>query len=173
MKKFFIIVIVVLLIGGGAYLISKKEAKAPAVDNQQNQNQNPAQSQNNQPASSTPSIQTNVKGSTGPDYTPPGQTGENAGSNIQVYEVDFDGTSYSPSPSNIKVGDYIFFKNKSAGDFWPVADSANTIAAFPSFNPSAAIASGKEYKFQFTKAGSWSFGDNLKPNTAFTVNVSE
>jgi plastocyanin len=173
MKNFFIIVIVVLLIAGGVYLISKKEAKAPAVDNQQNQNQNAAESQNNQPASAAPSNQTNIKGSAEPDYTPPGQAGENSGSNIQVYEVDFDGTSYSPSASNIKVGDYIFFKNKSAGDFWPVAGSANTIAAFPNFNPAAPIAAGKEYKFQFTKAGAWSFGDNLRANTVFTVSVSQ
>jgi plastocyanin len=177
MKKLFIVAIVVLLIAGGVYLINKKEAKAPAEGNQQNQNQNaaqsPAQSQNNQPASSTPSIQTNVKGSNGPDYTPPGQTGENAGSNIQVYEVDFDGTAYSPAAIKISINDWVFFKNKSSADFWPAAGSANTIAAFPNFNPSAAIAPGKEYKFQFTKAGSWSFGDNLHANMVFTVNVSQ
>ena len=177
MKKIIIGLVVLVALGGGYYIFSKKEAKAPAVENSTNNlNQNPTTS--GQPAttpSAQPQTQTGVKGNTGADYTPP-QTeagGENPGSNIQVSEVDFDGTAYTPSVSKIKAGDYIFFKNKSSGDFWPVAGSANTIAAYPKFNPAAPIAAGKEYRFQFTKAGDWNFGDNLKANAVFEVSVSQ
>lgn len=171
MKKAIIAIIVLAILGGVFYFYSKKEAKAPTVENNQ-----PATEQNQTPAqTTTPQTQTNVKGNTGADYTPPQAPsgGENIGSNIQVYEVDFDGTAYSPNSSNLKAGDYIFFKNKSTENFWPVAGSANTIAAYPNFNPSAAIAPGAEYRFQFSKPGSWSFGDNLHPNLVFSVNVSQ
>jgi plastocyanin len=171
MKKFVIALIVVILAGGGFYLYSKKEAKAPTVESYQ-----PAPAQNQVPAqTAAPQTPAGATSSQPANYTPPQAPGggENIGSNIQVFEVDFDGAAYLPNSSNLKVGDYIFFKNKSAGDFWPVAGSAQTIAAYPKFNPSQPIAAGGEYKFQFTKAGSWSFGDNLHPNSVFSVNVSQ
>ncbi len=170
-KKTIIVIIILVVLGAVFYFYSKQEAKAPTVENSQfapAQNQVPAQT-------TTPQTQTNVKGGTKADYTPPEAQGggENVGSNIQVSEVDFDGTAYLPKVTNLKVGDYIFFKNKSTGDFWPVTGSADTLAAYPNFNPSKPIASGAEYKFQFTKAGSWSFDDNLHPNMVFTVNVDQ
>jgi plastocyanin len=171
MKKAIIVIIVFAVLAAVFYIYTKKEAKAPTVENSQ-----PAPAQNQAPVqTTTPQTQTNVKGNPGADYTPPQAPGggENIGSNIQVYEVDFDGTAYSPNASNLKVGDWIFFKNKSAGDFWPVAGSANTLAAYPNFNPAQAVASGAEYKFQFTKAGSFSFGDSLYPNLVFSVNVTQ
>jgi plastocyanin len=171
MKKAVIVIIVLVVLGAVFYLYNKNEVKAPTVENPgsvSGQTQAPAQT-------TTPQTQTNVQGKPGADYTPPQAQGggENLGSNVQVYEVDFDGSKYSPDTANIKVGDYIFFRNKSSGDFWPVAGSANTIAAYSNFNPSAPIAAGGEYKFQFTKAGEWSFGDNLHANSVFTVNVSQ
>ncbi|MDR3642163.1 MAG: hypothetical protein P4L74_00870 [Candidatus Doudnabacteria bacterium] len=178
MKKLTIGLIILIILGVIVYAYTKKEAKAPET-----QNNLPSQSQviptpaglDGPQASSAPQSQTGVKGSTGADYTPPQAAGggENPGSNIQVYEIDFDGSKYSPDTITIKAGDYIFFKNKSSGGFWPVAGSAATIAAYPNFNPKSAIASGGEYKFQFTKPGSWSFGDNLHANQAFSVIVSQ
>jgi len=171
MKKTIIVIIILAAAGIAFYIYSKKEAKAPAVENYQ-----PAPAQTQAPAqTTTPQTQTNIKGGTGADYTPPQAPsgGENLGSNIQVYEVDFDGTGFAPATININRDDYIFFKNKSAGDFWPVAGSANTIAAYPNFNPLQPIGAGGEYKFQFTKAGDWSFGDKLHSNMVFSVNVSQ
>lgn len=171
MKKIIITIIILIALALVFYVFYKKEAKAPAADTNF-----PATGQS-QPKTQTasPQTQTNVKGNTGADYTPPQAQGggENAGSNIQVSEVDFDGTAYSPKVSNIKAGDYIFFKNTSTVNFWPVAGSAATLAAYPSFNPKNPLAPGGEYKFQFTKAGSWSFGDNLHANLVFGVNVSQ
>jgi len=171
MKKAIIVIIILAAAAAVFYFYGKKQAKAPTLENYQlapAQNQVPAQT-------TTPQTQTNVKGNPGADYTPPQAPGggENIGSNIQVYEVDFDGTAYSPNVSNLKVGDWIFFKNKSTGDFWPVAGSADTSAAYPNFNPARAIASGAEYKFQFIKAGNWSFSDNLHPGMVFSVNVTQ
>jgi plastocyanin len=112
--------------------------------------------------------------STQPDYTAPqAGGGENIGSNIQVTEVDFDGKQFTPAKVGIKAGDYIFFKNKSSVNFWPLAGSANTLAAYPNFNAQKPIAPGGEYKFQFTKAGSWSYGDNLTANAVGDVDVSQ
>jgi len=177
MKKAFIIIIVIIILGAaGYYLFKHNLAKAPANEAGPYQSQ---QLQNNvQPpvATATPSGKTQtINNAGGKDYTPSSSPtgGETTGSNIQVYEVDFDGSAYSPAVSKLHVGDYLFIKNKSGGDFWPVAGSANTVAAFPDFNPAAALPAGKEYKFQFTKAGDFSFGDNLKANEVFEVKVSQ
>jgi hypothetical protein len=173
-KAFIVLAVIIILAGAGYYLFRSNQAKAPTNDQIQSQTQ---QSQNNQTlASTTPSaITPTTNNPVGGNYTssssPSG--GENAGSNIQVYEVDFDGTSYSPAVSNLHVGDYLFIKNKSSGDFWPVAGSANTIAALTDFNPAAPMGSGQEYKFQFNQAGDFSFGDNLKANAVFEVKVSQ
>jgi plastocyanin len=168
MKKAIIIIVILVIAGGGVYFYSKKEAKAPEANSYDSGSQN-------QQAQTSPQTTTPQTGTSGANYTPPQAPGggENAGSNIQVYEVDYDGASYTPNNTNLKVGDYIFFKNKSSGDFWPVTGSADTLTAYPNFNPLNSIAAGGEYKFQFSKAGSFSFGDNIHPNSVFTVTVGQ
>ena len=171
-KKTLIVIIILVVLGAVFYVYSKKEVKAPTVENYQ-----PAPAQN-QPAAqtTTPATQTNLQDNLGANYTSPQAPsgGENLGSNIQVYEVDFDGTAYSPEVSNLKAGDYIFFKNKSGAAFWPVSVSApvqSGSADYADFDAKQNILPGKEFKFQFTLAGQWKFIDKLNPAATGTVNV--
>lgn len=179
MKKIIVLLIVLVLLGTGIYIYTKKEAKAPTDNNvqsqSQNQNtgQNQAQSQSNPSATPTPTTQTNVKGGIGPDYTPPGQSGENIGPDIQVYAVDFNGTAFTPAAVNIKVNDWVFFKNNSASDFWPASNPHPTHTDYPAFDALKRIAPGGQYKFQFTKAGSWGYHNHLTPDIGGTVNVAQ
>jgi plastocyanin len=171
MKKSTIaIIVIILFLLAGVYLFIHNKAVAPSQD-ENSSYQNPST-----PAITTgsePNTQANVKAAAGADYTPPQSStgGETTGSNIQVTEVDFNGSQFRPNPAKINVGDYIFFKNKGTDSFWPLAGSANTVAAYPTFNAGNPIAPGGEYKFQFTKAGNFSYGDNLHPNAAATVEV--
>lgn len=177
MKKTIIIVAVLLLGGGGYFLFKSNQAKAPTEENNQNQvQQTTGNNQQVQPQATTTSGQTPGLNNAGkPNYTastsPTG--GETPGVDIQVVGVDYNGTTFTPAKVNIKVNDWIFFKNDSTLNFWPVAASSDTSAAYPKFNPAGALAAGGEYKFQFTKAGSWSFGDNLHPGPVFNVNVAK
>ena len=173
MKKTTIAIIILVLVaaGAGAYYYTR-QAKAPTVElnNQGPSNEKPAPT-----TTPTPNTQTNDKGKTGADYTPPQDptAGEVIEPNIQVVEVDFDGKKFTPDPVSIKVGDYIFFKNKGTDDFWPLAGSVNTQTAYPTFTAGKPIAPGGQFKFQFTKEGSFSYGDNLHANAAATINVTK
>jgi plastocyanin len=168
MKKAVIFVIIIVIVAGGVYFYTK-QAKAPAQTTEMQNQTTPSPKQ----TSATPTP-TGAQGGGSSSALPPTQSGggENSGSNVQVTEVDFDGTNYSPNPVTINVSDYIFFENKSTGDFWPLAGSAATMAAYPSFSAGKPIAAGGEYKFQFTKAGSFSYGDNLHPNAAASIIVN-
>jgi plastocyanin len=163
-KKAVIVIIVLVVLGAVFYLYNKNEVKAPTVENPgsvSGQTQAPAQT-------TTPQTQTNVQGKPGADYTPP-QTaggGENLGSNVQVYEVDFDGTQFSPSPINIKVNDWVFFKNKSQAEVWVMTNSQITPPDYPKLDSLKAIVPGGEYKFQFNAAGAYVYENKLNPPPA-------
>lgn len=174
-KTISYIVIIIIVLAAGYWLFGRKEALAPVEENpnyQQTGNQPSPATTSSQP--STPTTGNQVK--TNPnatDYTPPTSPtgGENVGSNIQVTEVDFDGSQFLPATVNISVNDYVFFKNKSSKDFWPIAGSANTQSAYPNFSAGKPVPPGGEFKFQFTKAGSFSYGDNLNAGMVGTINV--
>ena len=176
MKKTIIIVIVILILAGaGYYFYSHKNGGNPygnGYDTGSYQNSQGQQAGQNTPATATvPSTQTQTNNNpNGPDYTPPGAGGETVAPNIQVSEVDFDGTKFSPDPVNIKAGDYIFFKNGSNVDFWP-ASAAN--GGYVGFNSFKNIAPGAEFKFQFTKAGTWPYYDYSHPDVKGTIIVSQ
>ena len=136
MKKAIIVIVVLAVLGVFFYVYTKKEVKAPTVENSFPTAVENLPSRN----TTTPQTQTNANSSQPANTAPPQEAGgENLGSNIQVYEADYDGAKYSPDALNLKVGDYVFFKNKSSGDFWPVAGSQSTIAAYPKFNPQSPI----------------------------------
>lgn len=176
MKKAIIIVVVLLVVGGGYFLLKSNKAKAPAGENSQNTAEQTTQ--NPQPAAptTTPSGQTQTINNAGkPDYTPSTSPtgGEVAAPNIQVVEVDYDGTQFSPAVVNIKVNDWVFFKNKSTLDFWPASNPHPTHTDYSGFDALKNIAPGGEYKFQFTKVGSWGYHNHLNPDIGGTVNVSK
>jgi len=169
------LVLLLIILGGAFYVYNKKEAKAPTpeVQNSQQQNgyQQPAATTTNQNSAPAPQTQTNVKGNTGPDYTPGKYSGggETGGSDIAVEEVDYDGKVFTPSTITIHVNDYIFFRNKSTAGFWPkTADGSYT-----AFDAGKTIAPGAQFKFQFTKAGTFKYEDKLNPGATGTVTVTQ
>lgn len=176
MKKIIIIIVILLAVGAGYFLLRHNQAKAPTTET--SQNQPPQSTGNDQPTQPTvtPSGQTQTINNAGkPDYTPSSSPtgGEVAPPNIQVVEVDYDGTRFTPAVVNIKVNDWVFFKNKSTLDFWPASNPHPTHTDYPGFDALKNIAPGGEYKFQFTKAGSWGYHNHLNPDIGGTVNVSK
>jgi plastocyanin len=166
MKKALIFIVIIVIVAGVVYFYSK-EAKAPAENTTDQTQSSPTPSG----ASTTPNTQTNVNGNTGPDYTPPQSGGgENLGSNVQVTEVDFDGTKFSPDPVTINVNDYIFFKNKSRSNFWVTSSPTSD---YPWLNSGKEVLPGSEFKLQFTVVGGFVYFDKDNPQITGTINVSQ
>lgn len=170
-KAFIFIIIIIILAVGGYYLFQKNQAQAPT------ENLNSFKSENK--TSSTKET-TNPSKQIEPPVTPPApakqfSSGDEPtdGVNIQVVEVDFDGAQFTPAITNIKVNDWVFFKNKSTVDFWPASNPHPTHTDYPEFDSKKAIAPGAQFKFQFTKAGNWGFHDHLNPSIHGSINVTK
>lgn len=168
MKKAIIITILLIIVGAGVYFYSRSEVKAPtspAVENGSPQTQTSA------PQNAAPSSATSAAAQTGTpaaNYTPPQAAGggENTGSNIQVYEVDFDGTKFSPSPITVNVKDWIFFRNKGQVNMWIISNPGLTSPTDLHLDSLKAIPPGGEYKFQFTSPGDFIYENKLNPPPA-------
>ena len=172
-KKALLFVIVIIVVAVGFYVYDKQQAKAPVPQSQTQINQQPAQISSAPVASTTPVAQTQGSQNAGAAASATfssGNEGENGGSNIQVIEVDYNGSSFSPSSVSLNVNDYIFFKNKGTAGFWPMAQDQSN---YSQFNANKVIAPGSEFKFQFTKVGKWVFVDKLNQSATGIVNVGK
>ncbi len=90
---------------------------------------------------------------------------------VQVYEIKFDGTKFSPSTLDIKNGDIVVFKNESTKSFWPASAPHPQHTNYPEFDAKKALAPGETFQFKFTKTGSWGFHDHLTPTAFGKINV--
>ncbi len=184
MKKILYIALALVIIAGGYYFYdqSHKRAMAPA-DNAGPREQSQA---NNQPAPTTAQTPEQAASSTtgitgaqnsgaGSGASPQAQfsSGEevSAGSDVQVVEIDYDGSKFTPDSVNINVNDWVFFKNNSSVDFWPASNPHPVHTGYPGFDAGKPIGPGQTYKFQFAKAGTWGFHNHLNPAQQGVVNV--
>jgi len=177
-RVLYLLVAILVLLGLGFYLYNEhQQPSAPATEDssataQPEVNVAPPAAQNSSspaPATSTQkpaaSGGAHFSGESDVQGNPSGQAVE--GNDIQVQEVDYDGASFSPSTITINQNDYIFFKNNSKVNFWPQSST------YTAFNAGAAIAPGKQFQFQFTKAGTWAYADHLNPAAKGTVIVKK
>ncbi len=94
------------------------------------------------------------------------------GSDVQVFDVIYDGTTFSLSSLSVKNGDVVIFKNKSKVEFRPASNPHPTHTDYPEFDAKQPIAAGKSYQFKFTKNGIWKFHDHLNPSAQGTITVT-
>lgn len=177
MKKSIITIIALIILGaGGYYLYQKNQAKAPSDDlsgNRQTSNQQtqPPVNDNQATSGAGSTAVPPSNAASAPKGTFSSGEGEPAAPDIQVVEVDFDGAQFTPKSVNIKVNDWVFFKNKSSADVWVASNPHPTHTDYPGFDAKQSIAPGGQFKFQFTKAGSWGYHDHLNPVVGGTVVV--
>jgi plastocyanin len=179
-KKIAAILIFLVLVFAVVYFLYRqgaKPAQTPVVPSsqdqaQQNQVLNKAASSAQPPATATGSgAQINL-GNKQLKGTFSSGEGQPDGSAISVVEIDFDGSKFVPASVDIKVNDWVFFKNKSTTDMWVASNPHPTHTDYPGFDSKQPISPGSEYKFQFTKAGNWGFHDHLNPSIGGVVNVT-
>ncbi|MFA5990645.1 MAG: hypothetical protein WC794_00155 [Candidatus Doudnabacteria bacterium] len=178
-KTTIILVMAVLLAGGGYYLYQKNLAQAPTVPSADESGQQANQPQPDQSSADVPkpSGATTTKNNTSsPDYVPRTYSsgeGESLAPDIQVWQIDYDGTKFAPQTLNIKVGDYVIFKNTGTTSFWPASDPHPSHTGYPGFDAGKAIAAGGKYQFQFEKVGTWGFHNHLSPEAVGIVIVAQ
>lgn len=173
MKKTSIIIIgIVLVISGIGYVMFRQNQ-----DKQVNSNDssNPEITEH-ATHDSTPEAQNQTPPAT--KNTPNGTatfSGEETAGNVdvQVHEIVYDGKAYSPSSLDIKMGDVVFFKNESSGNFWPASASHPTHDEYPEFDALKPIPAGETYEFKFEKIGDWKFHDHINPSAFGVVHVTK
>ena len=186
-KGFFITLalVIILLLGYRFFWSGQKQALVPEAQNPQTQgteNQTAGgQSQKivNPLATSTTAVQNSPEPSAPinaatPSPQPTFSSGNEVdlGPDVLVVEVDYNGSVFSPPSVNIKVGDYVIFKNKSQKDFWPASNPHPTHADYPEFDAKKPIGPNGKYQFQFQKTGVWGYHDHLNLGATGVVNVS-
>ncbi len=175
-KKLGITILVLLVLGVGFYFYDKsnKQVQAPTSENNQ------ATTTPTPPVVETPSP-TPVSPKPTPSPTPQTKPSEGTfssgeemeGPDIQVKEVVYDGKAFTPSTVDIKVGDYVIFRNNSDSEFWPASNPHPVHTDYSAFDAKSPIAAGGKYQFQFTQAGVWKYHDHLNPLARGTVNVTQ
>ncbi len=178
-SKIIVVLVLLALLGGGYYLYQKNRALAPTVPESEikdiNNPQGQPQTQVPNPEVPKPASATNTKNNTtSPDYVPTHySTGEGdvPAPDIQVWQIDYDGTEFSPKTLKIKVGDYVIFKTTSANGFWPASGPHPLHTGYPGFDAGKVIIASSKYQFQFNKVGAWGFHDHLNPSATGVINV--
>lgn len=177
MKKLFYIILAIIIIAGGYYFYdnTNKQAKAPNLTEKTEESSNNSQQTLDNTSTTptpTPSQASKKQAETIVEGTfSSGESTGGEGSDVQVHEIVYDGSKFTPSRLEIKVNDYVFFKNESSVDFWPASASHPNHDEYPEFDAKKAIAPGKTFKFQFTKAGNWGFHDHLNPDAIGLIEV--
>ncbi|QQS22644.1 cupredoxin domain-containing protein [bacterium] len=90
---------------------------------------------------------------------------------VMVYEIIYNGTSFSPASLTVKKGDIVIFKNDSDGKFRPASDDHPNHTIYPEFDADTGINAGGKYEFKFAKVGTWGFHDHINPSAKGTIKV--
>jgi plastocyanin len=173
-------IVIVLVIAAG-FLAARKGAEHPGESSVSSGSQS-AQMEQELNGGTTPVASPTTTATPSPKLTPtPGQTtgqfssGEDMGEgvDVQVFEIAYDGTAYTPANLTVKAGDIVIFKNNSKEDFWPASNPHPLHTDFSAFDPRKPIPAGGEFDFKFTKVGTWKFHDHLNPVARGSIVVTQ
>jgi plastocyanin len=179
-KAMVTLVVVVIIIAAGVIWFAIRGTDTTTT------NSNTQSATTNTNAESTISANTNTQDSlntnqanTNSAPTLNGQQGQYSGEpgvegpDTQVFEVKYDGTSFSPKTLSIKAGDVVVFKNESSSAFRPASGPHPAHTNYPEFDPKVDIAAGKSWSFTFTKVGTWPYHNHLNPSVFGTITVTK
>lgn len=177
-KTIIPIVIALIILGGAGILVARRSAQTDQVSSDHSAAQPGStvmEDKSQPPVATAPSpTPTPVPAETLPSAVTGHFSGEGdiEGSDVQVFDIVYDGTTFSPSSLSVKNGDVVIFKNKSKAAFRPASDPHPTHTDYPAFDAKQPIPAGKSYQFKFTKVGTWKFHDHLNPSAQGSVTVT-
>ena len=145
-------VLVIILVVAAGFLAARKGAVHPAENESANSTKGVSVSQDvSQPGAVQP-VNPAPIAEPPAQVTPPADVQSQGhfsseqdveGVDVQVFEVAYDGTVFSPSTVSVKNGDIIIFKNNSKADFWPASNPHPMHSDYPEFDPKKPIAASK------------------------------
>ncbi len=160
-KNLTLFLIFLLVLAGGYYYLFFKKSKEVKAPESKSEFDSQATGQVN--VNKEINSQTKAKPTPSPGVTKseavfsPGEESLDNAADIQVVEIVFTGELFSPTHLTIKANDWVFFKNTSSGDFWPILISGKDGA--PDFGSKTSVLSNKSYKYQFQAAGIYEIGE--------------
>lgn len=167
------IAVVIILVGIFFYTKSKSNNNVASDTNSANSadNLNTNMDDQNMDMNTNAPANSNSNLSLGqPDPSTPEPSAPDGG-DVAVFEVIYNGTSFSPATLTIKNGDIVNFKNQSSSSFRPASDPHPTHTNYPEFDAKQPIAAGGNYQFKFTKSGTWGYHNHLNPTVTGTIIV--
>lgn len=174
-KTIIPIVIALILVGGAGVLVARRGADSgqSSPDRVPTQGVSPVTEDTSQLPTATGSAPAPEPTQAQPPAVSGRFSGEGdiEGNDVQVFDISYDGTSFTPNTLSIKNGDVVIFKNKSTVAFWPASDPHPTHIDYPEFDAKQPVPAGKSYQFKFTRTGTWKFHDhkNLSAKGSVTV----
>lgn len=89
-------------------------------------------------------------------------------------KVNYTSAGFSPKTVTIKKGDTVVFENKTGKNASVASDEHPTHLLYPEFDQYKTDQRGKdEFRFTFTKTGTWGYHDHLNASQGGTVIVTE
>lgn len=172
-NKLFIIIGVLVVLGAGFYFYSQKNpAQAPTLDSN---SQTSGDAMEKKDDSTVDAME--KKDSTTPPTNNNGGTfsGEEGieGADVQVFEVSYNGSSFSPSSLKIKAGDIVTFKNTSNDELWVASNPHPVHTDYPEFNSKNLIPTGQTFDFKFIKVGTWGYHNHRNTSVTGTIIVTK
>jgi plastocyanin len=180
MKKFTYFLIIVIILAAGYYFYAQKnkQAVAPTVENNNSSDQTgEVQQESGAPEEQKPEetkVELNAGANVGASqgtYSD-GSEAEEMAPDVLVVQVEYDGSKYTPSSVDVKVGDIVIFKNTSSGQMWPASAPHPTHTNYPAFDANTPIQAGGKWQFKFGQEGAWRYHDHLNASVGGVVNVS-
>src|SRR3989344_9541093 len=132
----------------------------------------------NLPPEETATTETPTENGTTQTPPPAGTGGQMA--EPQATVITYSDTGFSPNSITIRRGDAVSFVNKSAQQMWVGADPHPVHTSYdgtsrtehcPSTFSFDQCAAGTSYEFTFTKKGTWSYHNHLRPQDLGTIIV--
>jgi plastocyanin len=105
-------------------------------------------------------------------YGQPGQTRKPVtSSEAALNTVLYRDTGFTPSVLRVKVGTVVTFRNDSGNNLRVASNPHPWHTDYPEFDSGGAIASGAEFKFTFTKKGTWGYHNHFNSTHTATIVV--
>lgn len=175
-KTIIPVVLVLIVVGGAGVLVARRGSESGRVSPDQARVQEvpPIMEDTSQLPTATDSAPVFEPTPAQPPVVSGRFSGEDdiEGNDVQVFDISYDGTRFTPDALSIRSGDVVIFKNKSKGAFQPASDPHPTHTDYPEFDAKQPVPAGKSYQFKFTRTGTWKFHDHSNPGARGTVTVA-
>ena len=169
--KAFIVLAAVALVAAGCNRATDQQNQDPNYSQGQNQDnvQNQTQETQNQEQATASNNQQNSPADSETRFSDEGDV--EVIDQPEVLEVKMTAGGFVPANLTIKQNDYVQFTNADTVAHWPASAPHPTHTIYPEFDSKQGVEPGKNFRFQFTKTGTWKYHDHLNTSVFGSITV--